>query len=511
MSTSTLEARSAKKTIKPATKESFVKHSAVYGLGTLATQAISILLLPLYTQVLPVGDFAALTLIKKIGDVMHRCLMVGGIRQATLNFWGTGDEKTRATIAATVSFFVYASWVVAAALLLVLAQPLSSFLGFGNTPYVLPIGVIAFLFSASTFMPLALMQARLESMQFVVASLAIALLQCIVAIATVAFLGWGIWGVIAAMTVAYVGVGVPLTIRELAKSQTAMPNWQQLRELIRFSLPFIPTGLFFFVLMGGDQIFLARLADESVVKEVVAVYGLGHRLAMVVSLVVIMPLTQVWSAWMYTAYKEKNAGELMGKAITRILLVYITATIGLALLKTELLTFLAKEEYLGAAHVIVPVAVANFFMIFANLMDAALWVTRRTDRKPYIAAASATLMAALYFVLIPKFGAVGSAEMGAAYATLLGLIGHACFTYFATRNVFRIRFEFGRLLIAGIIATGCCIVGNHWGDGFLLVPYKLGVFASWIGIIWLCGLLSVEEKILVRQQLADVVGRFARR
>ena len=275
MSTETLEANTTEPA-KPAKKESFVKHSAVYGLGTMATQAIGILLLPLYTQVLPVGDFAALTLIKKVGDVMHRCLMIGGIRQATLNFWGTGDEKTRSTIAATVSFFVYTSWLIAVLILFVFVKPISSFLGFGTTPYVLPIGVAAFLFSASTFMPLALMQARLESLQFVISSLAIALLQCAVAVTTVAFLGWGIWGVIAAMTVAYVSVGLPLTIRELAKAKTAMPNWQQMRELIRFSLPFIPTGLFFFILMGGDQIFLARMSDKAVVKEVVALYGLGE-------------------------------------------------------------------------------------------------------------------------------------------------------------------------------------------------------------------------------------------
>ena len=504
MSTDALEAKPTADSTPPPKKESFVKHSAVYGLGTLATQAISILLLPLYTQVLTVGDFAALTLIKRIGDIMHRCLMVNGIRQATLNFWGTGDKQTRSTIAATVSFFVYASWAVSAVLLLLFAQPVSSFLGFGDTPYVLPIGVIAFLFSASTFMPLALMQARLESLQFVVASLSIALLQCTVAIVTVALLGWGIWGVIAAMTVAYVGVGVPLTVRELAKAKTALPDWQQMRALIRFSLPFIPTGVFFFVLMGGDQIFLARMTND---QEVVALYGLGHRLAMVVSLVVITPLTQVWSAWMYTAFQERNAGELMGQAITRILLVYITATIGLALLKTEILTILAKPDYLGATHVIVPIAAANFFMIFANLMDGALWVTRRTERKPYIAAASATLMAGLYYLFISWSEVRGYAEMGAAYATLIGLMGHACFTYVATRNVFRIQFEFGRLLLAGVIAVACVWVGNVWGDALHLVPYKLAVFLGWLAIIWFSGLLTSEEKEMVRQHAAELRGR----
>lgn len=512
MATETLD--SPAKTAKDATKRkptkagkgSFVKHSAVYGLGTVATQAISILLLPLYTQILPVQDYAALTLIKKIGDVLHRCLMVGGIRQATLNFWGTGDEKTRSTIAATVSFFVFASWILAAVVLLAFAKPISNFFGFGDAPYVLPLGVTAFCFSASTFMPLALMQARLESLQFVIASLAIALLQFIVAVVTVAFVGWGIWGVIAAMTACYVGVGIPLTIRELAKSKTALPDWQQMGELIRFSLPFIPAGLFFFILMGGDQLFLARLIDD---KEIVAIYGLGYRIATMVSLLAITPLTQVWSAWMYTAYKESNASELLGAAITRILLVYMTATIGLALFKTEILTVLAAEEYLGAIHVIVPVAAANFFMIFANLMEASLWLTRRTQRKPYIAAVSATLMTTLYLWFIPLMDGHGRAELGAAYATFIGLVGHAAFTYVATRNVFRIRIEFGRLLLAGCLAVAFSFLGNAYGDGFLMIPFKVVAFVGWLATLWV-GLLSNEEKELVRDQLMALRQRVFR-
>lgn len=506
MSTETLDPET--RPTEPAKKESFVKHAAVYGFGTLATQAISILLLPLYTQVLPVAEFGALNLIKMIGDVLNRCLMVDGIRQATLNFWGMGDAKSRSTIASTVSFFVYSAWLVSAIILLVFAKPISSYLGLGATPYVLPVGVIAFLFSASTFMPLALMQARLESIQFVIATLSIAILQFAVAIATVAFLGWGIWGVITAMAVAYVGVGLPLTIRELAMAKTVRPDWKQMGELIRFSLPFIPTGLFFFILMGGDKLFLARITGSA---EVVGIYGLGHRIAMVVAMLAITPLTQVWSAWMYTAYKEENAAEILGKAITRILLVYMTATIGLALLKTEILTALAKEEYLGAIHVIVPVAVGYFFMVFANLMDASLWLTRRTDRKPYIAAASAVAMALLYWILIPKYLANGMAEMGAAYGTLIGLIGHAVFTYLATRNVFRIKLEFGRLLTAGVIAAVCCVAGNSFGDGFRLVPFKLVVFCGWIALIWFGGLLSEEEKSLVMAHVLGLRDRLLRR
>lgn len=503
MTTNTIEIDEIEVSDPPPKKESFVKHAAVYGLGTLATQAISILLLPLYAQMLPVADFGAVSIIKKIGDVIQRCLMVDGIRQATLNFWGTGERESRATIAATVSFFVYLSWIVSTALLLAFAKPLSSYFSMAETPYVLPVGVIVFMFSATAFMPLALMQARLESIQFVAATLSIALIQFLVIFVTVAYWGWGVWGVIAGMAVANAGIGIPLTLRELILARQILPDLGQLKELILFSLPFIPTGLFFFILMGGDQLFLARIAGT----EIVGIYSMGHRIATVVSLVAITPLTQVWSAWIYTAYKEENAATLLGTAITRIMLVYITATLGLALLKSEILTLLRAAEYMDAIHVITPIAVAYFFMIFANLMDVSLWVTRRTKRKAVIAACSATFMAAVYYVLIPIYHRQGAAEMGAAYGTVIGLIGHALFTYLGTRRVFAVKFELGRLVLGGALAAIFCLLGNSLGDGLRLIPFKLVIFITWLIAIWFGGLLTMEEKALAIQNVRDFQGR----
>ena len=110
-----------------------------------------------------------------------------------------------------------------------------------------------------------------------------------------------------------------------------------------------------------------------------------------------------------------------------------------------------------------------------------------------------------------EYDAMGNAEMGAAYATLIGLIGHACFTYLATRNVFKIEFEFGRLLTTGVLATAFCVLGNYFGDGYHLVPYKLLVFCGWLGTIWFCGILSAEEKVLVMQQVSGLRDRVMRK
>lgn len=491
---------------KPKKKESFVKHTAVYGLGTLATQAVSILLLPLYTNLLPVPAYGMLLIIQRIGDMARTCLMANGIRLATLNFWGTSeDEATKATIAPTVSFFVYSTWLATAVLALLFAKPISTFFGYQATPWVVPVGVLMFLLSATTFCPLALMQARLESVAFVVASLAMSLVHFCVAFVGISIMGWGVWSVILAYACAYGVIGTILTARELIKSGVMRPDFQQLKQLVRFSAPFIPAGLFFFVLVGGETLFLAKIAGAN--SNAVGIYGLGHKIATAVGLLAITPMMQVWSAWMYTAYKEPNHCELFGKAISRIMMVYILAGLGLALLKTEILTVLSAKAYLGAVYVVAPVLIAQSFMILANLMDAPLYVTGKTGRKPYIAAASAAVMTIIYAVAIPYFHARGEAEMGAAYGSVLGLACHALFTYLGTRSVVPIKFEFGRLLLVGGLAILLCLLGNSLGDGFRFIPLKLAAWAAWPAVLWYGGLLSAEEKAIAA---STVSGGFER-
>ena len=201
-----------------AKKESFAKHAAIYGLGTLAQQAVSMLLLPLYINRLSPADLGAISLIQKIGNVTNRCLMTTGIRLATLNFWGTGDRQTRATIAITVASFTYAVWIVSGIILFAFAGPISSILN--QPPWILPIGVFAMLLNASTFMPLALMQARLESIPFVISSLVLSLSHFSVAVIGILAFDLGVWAVIAAMAVSYGGIGLILTLRELKLSRS---------------------------------------------------------------------------------------------------------------------------------------------------------------------------------------------------------------------------------------------------------------------------------------------------
>ena len=157
-----------------------------------------------------------------------------------------------------------------------------------------------------TLMPLALIQARVESTLYVVVVVAQFLFRIVLCIFLVRFLHWGPLGALTATAACVVVFGVALSVRELGRG-IAWPGWKQLGEMVRFSLPLVPGGLCYMVLHNGDRFFFLR---HGVPLEEVGTYTLGYKLAMTVKIFSFMPLYMVWSSRMYRAVaKQPDAAD----------------------------------------------------------------------------------------------------------------------------------------------------------------------------------------------------------
>ncbi len=479
---------------------SFLKHAAVYGIGTIVLQAASIVLLPLYTNYLTPAEYGVMEILNRIGDVLVICLMVNGIRMATLTFYRQAeDPQQRRRIAATVTLFLVLFLIGCELLVLVFAGHLSSFLGVDD-PRLLAFGIFAVLLQATTVIPLVLMQARLESGFYVLATVGTFFCRVVLAVLAVAVLGWGIWGVLGATAASSLIFGVVLTVRELSRG-SFRPDLAKLREVVRYALPFVPGGLCFFVLHNGDRFFLVKCVSD----DELGLYALGYKLAAVVSTLSIVPLYKVWSARMYDAFKAPDAPAVVGRVFSGILGAYLFMGMGLCLFQHEVLAVLGSEAFAPATAFVRPLVLAYFFMAAADLMDAAFYVCRRTGRKPWIAAASTATMFALYAWLIPQYGA-----MGAALATLFGFLFHAAMTFAVSQRVFRVQYEPFRLAMMLSLAIVLTLASPLVGSGLAGFIGKSALWAAWPVVLWSWGIITEEEKQRTIDAAGNVFDRFRR-
>ncbi len=477
-------------------EKSFLTHAVIYGLGAIALQAASVVLVPLYTRYLSPAEFGVLEMLNRIGEVFSICLLANGIRLAAFTFYCQGkDEQDRRTTAATVLFapavILLGSGLVAA----VLAPSLGGLAGVHNS-WLLVVAIVLVMLEGTTVVPLVLLQARMESTYYVGVTGAMFCLRIVLTVAVVAGLGWGIWGVLGASGVTSLLFGVFLTWREFRQS-SFRPDLKKLREILAFCWPFLPAGLCGMVLHNGDRFFLMNYcgADE------VGRYALGYKLVVAVVMLSTDPLRQVWTVRMFQAFELPDASIFVGRVCTRILAVLVFASMGLCIFDQAFIGIIASPSYHDAVRVVGPVALAYFFWCAANLMDAVFWVRRRSGLKSWILLASCAVTLSLYAGLIPRYGA-----MGAAYATLGGMMTHCGITFVVSQRLFRVHYESGRLCAMLGLSLALTITAECMADDVPNLVTKVILWMSFPIILWTGGIVSEEEKAMFRSMTLRCVA-----
>jgi O-antigen/teichoic acid export membrane protein len=462
----------------------FLTDAMIYGIGGIVIQLASVALLPLYTRCLAPSDYGIMEVIERIGEIINICLMTSGVRQAAFAFYlQAGSRAQRERVAITISTFLVAIFFLAGGTILALSPFLAPRLGIAN-PWLLVFGVLAVLAELFLVIPLCLMQARVESMAFAVFSVLMLLIRIGLAVVFVAVFRWGVWGVYGSLLATFVPFGAALTWREI-KRGSALIDWRKCREIAWFSLPFIPSGLCFFVLYNGDRFFLVGSSGAAAL----GIYALGCKVASIAGTVSWQPLFKVWSARMYEAFAKPDAAHAAGRMLTRLLAAYAFVATGLCLFNREALSVLSSAAYSQAGPVIGPMLLANAFMLASTFMEGVFYYWRKTHYKPWTAGVGMAFILALYAMLIPRYSI-----FGAVYASLFGYAAMALVTYFVAQRVFAVRYELVKIFLLAALSSTTSYAGSllELGVGQFLI--KCVMMLAWVAAISLFGIVSAQDR-----------------
>ena len=468
---------------------SFFRHALLYGLSTVLMQAGGVVLVPLYTRCLTKPEFGAYEVLGRCAELAGTLLLISGLRQALLTFYQQSktDAERERVFRGTMALLLVGC-LLGGGLVMVLAGPVCDCFQANGQPavgaYLLRLAVLGILLEPLTLMPMALLQARLESTAYVTVMVSQFVVRVVLCIALTVWLRWGVAGILTASAVTNGLYGVGLCLRELLRG-AAWPDRECLRALLKFALPFLPGSLCFFILQNGDRFFLLRFAGAAEV----GVYGLGYKVALAVSTFSLGPLYMVWSARMFQAAEAADAPQVFGRTFTRIMAAFLLVGLAACLFQDEAAFILGGAAYAGAAGIVAPVVCAGFFQTGASLMDAGFYVRRRTGLKLYITLAATAVILVLYSVLIPLYGA-----MGAAAATAGGFAFLAFCTWRVTQRIFPVEYEWGRLIDLAGLAAGLWLASRFLPAAGWAIAAKAGLWLLWPLLVWACGVPSEEEK-----------------
>ena len=253
----------------------------------------------------------------------------------------------------------------------------------------------------------------------------------------------------------------------------------RLRQMLRFSLPLVPSGIAVFVTLYIDRIAISRLMTTADV----GLFGIGYRLASVSSLL-ILGFQAAITPIVYTRYREPDAPTQLAGLFRAFAAVALLLSLTLAMFADEIIRALTTPSFYGGS-VVVPILAPALLLSGMYVLAPGLAISRRTGSIALISIGGAGLNTVLNLLLIPGLGI-----QGAALATLLGAAAMFGAYMIVSQTLYPVPHEWTSLALA---TAGTAAI---FGAAALFNGSPFEVIAELLGLL-------VEVMILVRFRLLE--------
>lgn len=450
---------------KPTIKTVF-SHTFVYLLESVAQNLISLLLLPIFTRLLVPSDYGILSILEVTGTLVFLACSLGQVQSINRLFHAYDTLEKKKEIVFNVLLFSVCAAVFVSAGLIAGSSSLSVLL-FSTRKYadLVSIMAIGLVFQIVGQLGSSLQRSKLQSTSVVIINISILVITIILNIAAVAWLHWGVKGVVLAQL-----AGKLLRCALYAPYLVAHCKWVVSTEMIvrsiKFGLPFIPHNLAAYLLFGMDRYFLKQYAS----LDEIGLYSVAYRFGLLLNFVN-MAFQNAWFPSVYALTTDEERRKLIVR-LSRIWFILISAiTILLIGYIPSVYKLCVAENYYNAIPFIGIIAIGYFLLS----MDIAVKISLTIKDTSYlfpIGSTSAVVSNAIFNVLlIPRFHA-----LGAAYATALSYLVYFSVDFWVSQKAYHVPYNVKQYLKYMLVFFSASAITYYRGGmlGYVLPLMYLG-------------------------------------
>jgi O-antigen/teichoic acid export membrane protein len=477
--------------------------SLVYGVLDVLNRVVSVLLVPLYTRVLPPSDFGALDLFTTAGSVAFALLLCGLDSALSFYFNATEDPEERRRIAS----HAMATWgivtLVGGGVLALAHRPLAQLIAPGAptagtlmllTAANLPLQAVA---SAQTL----LLRLHFARRRYVALSLTTLVATVVLNLVFVLWARMGVAGILLAQLVARamtVPIGFVLLRADLGTPRSTAGT----RALLRYGLPLVLPNLVYWFALFAERFTLSRFATLADV----GVYGVAARIASATTLAS-GAIDIAWMPFALSVQRRDDAPALYARALTLYLLVVGLFGTLVALFSREALELFTRAPYYGASVLVGPIAAGLIMRGAVNILAIGVMLRQRTGTLANVSLASCVIGVGALFVLVPQLGA-----LGAALATLVGRLAAFGLLLHFTRRVYPMPIELRTIARIAVLYTAAVLSDaalRSVSPGMALAVKVLLVVPLLIAGVFATGAIRPAERREMRAYWRRTLGRAA--
>lgn len=473
------------------------RNFAIYGLGDVATNIVSFLLLPLYTRFLSPAEYGAISLLLTV-EVVAKILFRWGVDASFMRFYyDCESEPDRQRLASTIFWFLAVVNGVILGLTLAAAPFVAGHL-FGVPGYTLALALqlINTFVVGFYFLPFHVLRIEGRSRQFSILTTTRSAATLLIRLVLIVGFGLGVLGFVLADVIVSAGFTIALAGRFRAMLRPVFSR-ALLRDALRFGLPRLPHGVAQQVMAVGDRYILrlfGTLGD-------VGVYSIGASFGLALKLF-LSAFEYAWAPFYYETMKQADAPSTFRLVTTYGIGVLVLLEAGLAAIARDVVRLMTTERFYDAAAVIPWIGLGVVFHGVYLLTSIGLNITKSTKFYPVATAIAAATSVVANLLLVPRYGAIG-----AAWANTIAYVVLALVALWLSQRVYPVRYEYGRL--ARLAVAGFVAFGLAW-----LVPDTL---PAWLGLIVRGAIVCAAYPLLLialgfydRRELAFVARQVGR-
>jgi O-antigen/teichoic acid export membrane protein len=397
----------------------FAKDAILYGVANASLRAAAFLLIPLYTHALSVKDFGILSTLLITMQLMIMLITLG-MQNTLLRFAKEYEDKNLlgGLISTSMVINLIAGILLTLFVVFFLKTPFRVLLHIEHVFDYLLLTSIAALVQTVTFQVMSYYRAKDKALKFTVISILAALILIGSNLNLLLVFQLGIKGVLYSTILSYSIVFVYVFIDVFLRKIGFAIVIEIIPKVLRFGYPFVFSMLGQLVITSGSIYFLSYFEGP----EVVAVYSLGYKFAMMMGIMLTLPFRLALQPFVFNNIDSPSIKEKMARLFTYFFITFAFIALFVLLVARFLLPVVAPPEYSAAFVFIIfllPLLACDGLFIFGEILLA---IENKTHIIGTTVGICAVLSLFLNYILVPSIGCYGAIVASFVSCFCAGLI-----------------------------------------------------------------------------------------
>ncbi|HAY33712.1 MAG TPA: polysaccharide biosynthesis C-terminal domain-containing protein [Ignavibacteria bacterium] len=470
--------------------KSLSKDTLIYGVNTIVGRFLGFFLVPFYTNKFLPEEYGIITIIYSYIAILNVFFSIG-LESGFMKFSSTLEVGSKKENFSNPYFIVLANSFFLSLLIYIFANELTGvFQVSSDYAYLIRYSAVILFFDTIVLIPFAYLRLKNKAKSFAGIKIINITLNVILNVVLILYYNFGIEAVFISNLISS-AVTFFLLFPVLKDNITFKFNKELIKELLRFSIPYIPAGIAANLVQIIDRPILKYLTND----ETVGIYTANYKLGIFMMLIVSM-FEFAWRPFFLNNAKEPEAKRIFSKVLT----IFTAFSSMVFLVLTVLIENIVMWDLPFGSHLIgkaywsgleiVPVILFGYLLygMYINFM-AGIYIEKKTKYLPVITGIGAAVNVISNFILIPEYS-----YMGAAISTLISYFVMTAGIYTVSQRYYRINYEYKKLISIFVILfslTGIYLFVNVQYE--LIWFLKLIFPLSFIVIIYFFGILNLKS------------------